>query len=218
MKKGRLKKSLESSSSKAQEKALSLVTQPTDFFKQQVTKALEHQKVTVDPNTEFYLVDLLTRFMLSDNLFAQDENGGKRQEVLALLMGEALSSPDASKKQQGLRRLGDVSLYTAGFFSDSLNRKVVDVDYYIGMGRSAYGSLAEMGLDLLLVRTFQELSQHFHRFVDVLSEVSIAAGTQDSKNILRTYETWLRTGSERAEKSLKEVGILPNKVIKPSWQ
>lgn len=192
--------------------------EPTDFFKSLVSGALQNQKVATNPDTEFYLVDLLTRFMFTDNLFAADEKGTRRQEVLALLLGEALSSTDISKKQRGLRRLGDVSLYTAGFFADSLSRKVVDVDYYIGMGKSAYGSLAAMGMDLLFQKAFIELSQNFHRFVDVLGEISEAAGSKDPKNILRLYETWLKTGSERAEKSLKEAGIIPNAGIKPDWQ
>jgi len=58
------------------------------FLSEEVTKALVNQKVSVDPNTEFYIVDLLMRFMSTDNLFASDEKGGKREEVLALLMGE----------------------------------------------------------------------------------------------------------------------------------
>lgn len=219
MSKTRLKRnSIETKASAEDNKHLSVVSQATDFFKQQVTKALEHQKVSIHPNTEFYLVDLLTRFINSDNLFAVDENGGKRNEVLALLLGEALSSTDVGKKQQGLRRLGDISLYTAGFFSDSLNRKVVDVDYYIGMGRNAYGSLANMGFDVFFQKVFNELSENFPKFVDVLGEVSESAGTKDSTNILRLYELWVKTRSERAEKTLKEAGIIPNMVIKPDWQ
>lgn len=207
------------SNGKDPKKDLSIVSEPTDFFKHQVTKALEHQKVAIDPSTEFYLVDLLSRFMISDNLFVVDENGGKRrQEVLALLMGEALSSNDPGQKQRGLKRLGDVSLYTAGFFSDSLQNKIVDVDYYIGMGRSAYATLASSGFDLLFQKVFLELAENFHRFVDVLGEVSESAGTQDAKSLLRQYELWLKTKSERAERSLKEAGIIPNKAIKPEWQ
>ncbi|MEW6058331.1 MAG: hypothetical protein AB1540_17150 [Bdellovibrionota bacterium] len=197
---------------------LSVVSEPTVFFKQEVTKALQNQKVNADPETEFYLVDLLRRFMLSENLFAVDKDGNLREEVLALLMGQAATANSQGQKQQGLRRLGDVSLYTAGFFSDSLSRKVVDVDYYIGMGRSAYASLAHMGFDAFFQKTFTELSSKFPRFVDVLAEISESSSLQDTKNILRLYEVWLKTRSERAEKSLKEAGIIPNTLVKPDVQ
>lgn len=197
---------------------MSVVKEATDFFKARITEALDNQKVAIHPNTEFYLVDLLTRFISSDNLFTVDENGARRQEVLALLFGAAMSSPSAGEKQRGLRRLGDVSLYTAGFFQDSLARKIVDVDYYIGMGRNAYGSLAADGRDALFQTVFSELARQFHRFVDVLGEVSAADGAKDSKDILRQYDLWLKTRSERAEKKLKQAGIIPNKLVKPDWQ
>lgn len=207
------------SASEKGKKPISLVTEPTDFFKQQVTTAFKNQKIEANPNTEFYLVDLLSRFMFSENLFTVDENGSKREETLALLLHEAMHSAEPSRKQQGLRRLGDVSLYTAGFFSDRLSRKVVDVDYYIGMGRNAYGSLAQIGVGASFQAVFTELASNFHRFVDVLAEISeTAIPNKDAKNILRLYELWLKTKSERAEKSLKEAGIIPNNLVKPDWQ
>lgn len=206
--------------SKKQNSKLSLVSGATEYFKEAVTGALEKQKVTVEQDTEFYLVDLLTRFMSPDSLFLVDESGGKRHhEVLALLMGEAMGSTNSGEKLRSLRRLGDISLYTAGFFQDSLARKIVDIDYYIDMGRTAYGSLATMGSAVELFRNaFDELSRQFPKFVDVLSEVSASSGASDPKNILRQYEVWLKTRSERAEKSLKEAGIIPNKLVKADWQ
>ena len=48
-----------------------------------------------------------------------------------------------------LRYLGDFSLFTSGFFSDSLSRRAVDVDYYVSMGEFAYGSLGRRDSDTL---------------------------------------------------------------------
>jgi hypothetical protein len=194
------------------------VAKPVDFFKEQLGAALKNQKLSVDEHTEFYLVNLLIRFIHAENLFVEDDRGGRHEEVLALLLGEALSSLSPARKHAGLKRLGDVSLYTAGFFSDSFSRKVVDVDYYIGMGRTAYSNLANSILDQYMQKVFVELAKRFDRFVDVLAEVSELTGTKDAKNILRLYETWLKTRSERAEKSLKEAGIIPNTSVKPDWQ
>jgi len=41
-----------------------------------------------------------------------------------------------------LKEVGDTSLYVAGFFAKSLTRSLVDVDYYVGLGQSAYAQLA----------------------------------------------------------------------------
>lgn len=192
-----------------------ITTEPADFFRQQLGKALSNQKVKADPSTEHYLVDLLLRFMISDNLYAVGEDGSKHEEVLALLMSDAVNAPDIVLRTRGFQRVGDISLYTAGFFADSLARKIVDVDYYIGMGRTAYGTLASMGHSQ---RVYNELAQKFAKFVDILGEVSSTTGTNDPKNILRLYELWLKTRSERAERTLKEAGIIPNKNLKGDWR
>lgn len=201
---------------------LSLVSEPTEFFKEEVSKALETQNLKADPNTEFYLVDLLSRFMFTESLYKEDgESGEKKQEVLALLLAKSIETDDASQKMKGLRRLGDISLYTAGFFGDSLSRKIVDVDYYIQMGRTAYSSLSQLStsaLDSAFQQVFWELGDRFEKFVDVLGVIADASLPKDPKNILRLYEIWLKTRSERAEKSLKEAGILPIANLKPDWQ
>jgi hypothetical protein len=197
---------------------LKIVQEPAEFFRDEVMKALTSLKVKASTNTEFYLVDLLTRFMFSENLFATDEQGAKRQEVLALLLNETVNNPDPAAKFKGLRRLGDISLYTAGFFGEFLKTKVVDVDYYIDMGKTAYGSLSGAPTDAYFRQVFQELSTSFNRFVDVLAEISQVSLFSNPQNILRAYELWLKTKSERAEKSLKEAGIVPNVLIKRDWQ
>ncbi|MGE4232232.1 MAG: hypothetical protein AB7F43_02785 [Bacteriovoracia bacterium] len=195
------------------------LAQPDEFFKTEVSRAIESQQVRVEPSTKSYLVDLLLRFMFTENLFRSDENSGtKHEEVLALLLAESVSTEDTGKKIYGLQRLGDISLYTAGFFGESLSRKVVDIDYYIGMGKNAYGNLAQLHVEKTFQKVFTDLSERFHKFVDVLGEISQAANLNDAKDILRLYEVWLKTRSERAEKSLKEIGIIPNTTLKKTAQ
>jgi len=199
-------------------KNLNIVTQPSEFFRQEVSEALQSQKVKVGPATEFYIVNLLNQFMHAENFFAVRENGEKEAEVLALLLAEAMAEVDKERRVHGLRRLGDVSLYTAGFFGDSLSRKVVDIDYYIGMGRNAYGSIAHSGADARSQKIFVELAESFHRLVDVLAEISETAMNFTAKDVLRLYEVWLKTKSERAEKRLKDAGIIPNNLLKRNSQ
>ncbi len=138
-----------------------------------------------------------------------DRPPDETEEKKALRRAE-LRKEEAEIKLEKLKRLGDVSLYTAGFFSESLSRKIVDVDYYIEMGKTAYGNL--------LGKPFNELTRHFNRFVDVLAEISEETGTANKANILRLYEIWLKTRSEKAEKGLKEAGVIPNFLLKPDWQ
>ncbi len=48
------------------------------------------------------------------------------------------------------------------------------------------------------------------RFVEVLAEISEkTTPAKTGADLLRVYERWVATGSERAEKALREAGILP---------
>lgn len=196
--------------------SLTLIAQPEAFFHELVTEAMGRQKLSVTPETEFYLVNLLNRFMSTEQLFPRDENGSPRQEPLAFMVKEALETTEPQTQAALFRRVGDVSLYMAGYFQDSLNRKLVDVDYYIDMGGSAYQNAAARAETLR--RTFAELSEKFSRFVDVLAEISEKTFPKSEKDLLRLYDVWLKTRSDRAAKALQEAGIVPNETLKKDWQ
>src|SRR5580698_8113837 len=118
--------------------SLKLVSQPQDYFRELVTEALSSQQIKTKPETEFYLVNLLNQFMKTDRLYGQAEDGSLKEQPLAFMIKEAIEEPQVEQQAVLFRHIGDVSLYTAGFFQDSLNRKLVDVDYYIDVGHTAY--------------------------------------------------------------------------------
>jgi hypothetical protein len=113
-----------------------------------------------------------------------------------------------SVQRLGLKQVGDASLFISGFFSDSLRRSLVDVDYYVSLGGYAYGSL--VASDDSLSPIFAELSEKFVSFVDVLSDVSARTSLTNDTDLLRLYEKWARTGSRRNGDLLAERGIVPN--------
>lgn len=189
---------------------LKLVTEPKEFFYELIRGALSSQRVKVHPETEFYLVHLMERFMTTDSLYIRDGDGALREEALALMVKDALDEAVPEQQRAMLRHVGDFSLYVAGFFQDSLNRKVVDVDYYIGMGGAAYRAAASREGSQQRQRTYGELSEKFPKFVDVLAEVSEKTTPRSEKDLLRMYDVWLRTGSERAARALQDAGILPS--------
>lgn len=194
---------------------LELVTQTDGYFHELITQSLGANQLKTQPETEFYLVHLLNRFMTAEQL---------TREPLAFLWKDALEAVDVLKQASLFRNIGDVSLYLAGFFQESLNRKWVDVDYYVEMGGGAYAqaaTLAEHAADGAPFKTvYQELSDKFPRFVDVLAEVSdrTTPGPRSEADLLRMYDLWVNTRSERAAKVLQEAGIVPNKTIKKGWQ
>ena len=197
---------------------LTLVAQPQDFFRELITEALDHQKMVVQPETEFYLVNLLNQFMTTEKLYPRDGAGSVREEPLALMVKDALEQPQPRAQSAMFRHIGDVSLYVGGYFQDSLNRKLVDVDYYIDMGGAAYQRVAVRSDEEVLRAVYQELANKFGSFVEVFAEVSDKTSPRTEKDLLRLYELWVRTRSGRAAKALQEAGILPNETIKKDWQ
>lgn len=189
------------------------VTSLQEFFKDSVDAAMNRQGLSADAHTAYYVVNLLTLFARSESLFDRTENGLELKPV-AKVLAESLERERADERNFALQRVGDVSLFVAGFLAEGLARKPVDVDYYVFMGGAAYGTLSVSVKGSRRGRVFSsvfaELSAKFQDFVDVLADIREQAEGRQS-DVLRLYDLWLKTGSRRAERALRAQGIEPNK-------
>jgi hypothetical protein len=201
-----------------QSNGFSVVAHPDEFFRELVVEAMEKQSCAAKPETEYYLVRLLSRFMSAEHLYRRDESGGLKEEPLALMIQEASQEALPPRQSALFRQVGDVSLYTAGYFQDSLARKAVDVDYYVEMGRKAYAEVRVRTEENVVRQMYEELADRFSQFVEVLADVSDQTTPKREVDLLRQYELWVRTRSERAAKALQEAGILPNATVKKGQQ
>lgn len=199
----------------SREEKLVRATGVEDYFRQEVRSAISNQKVEASPHTEFYLVRMLSDFCRISALYDAQENP---DTPLAIRYLETLQA-NRQEAFRLLKQLGDFALYISGFFQDSLNRKQVDLDYYISMGGNAYQRLSclsrQKPVGESVGETFQELAAKFVQYVDVLSEVSENSLLWRASDLLRLYEKWLCTGSERLKRKLNESGIYPHTFIKP---
>ena len=194
-----------------------------EFFRDALHDALSHQRVAVEDQTEHYVVNLLTLFSNTDALYErQPDEAAQRSGLkpLAMMLGEALEAPTHEARCRGLQRLGDVSLFIAGFFSAGFARKLVDVDYHIAMGGRAYSALAD-GLartrSRVLGQVFAELADKFQPMVDALNDISETSYKHSDKDILRLYEVWLKTGSKRSFDILKRLGVDPTPAARTAF-
>jgi hypothetical protein len=169
-----------------------------EYFKELVDAAIARQNIGAGELTTFYVVQLLATFL----------ERPVDDSPIGLQLARALHAAGAEQRAT-LKQVGDVSLFVSGFFSDSLRRKLVDVDYYVNIGGSAYGALSRQADDTFSP-VFAELADKFVAFVDVLSEVSERSSCGSNADLLRLYERWLRTGSPRSGQLLVERGVLPN--------
>lgn len=178
----------------------------TEFFRERVSQAIARQQVAASAFIEFYLVNLLQEFRKSEKLFEQ-RGSQMFEKPLALLLAEAVQG-NLQTKIRCLKRLGDISLYTAGFFAERIKRKLVDLDYYIRMGGGAYSNLSSiLSHQKTFAELYAELSQLFPNLVEVLTEVSLKTHWKTNADLLKLYERWLETGNEQLEKMLQEQGI-----------
>ena len=182
-----------------------------DYFRSSIEDVISRQQVDVDPHAAHYVVNLLTLFSRSDELY-EDTGESYGLRPLALMLADASDATNIEQRSCILQRIGDVALFVAGFFSSSLATKAVDLDYYIHMGGNAYGSLSEEVRGTFrgnaFAHVYRELAEKFQVLVDVLNEVSEGSDSSDI-DVMRTYEVWLKTGSRRAENLLRAQGVVP---------
>jgi hypothetical protein len=193
-------------------KAARVVASPNvrEFFRDSLDEALARQQVEAEDHTVHYVVNLLTLFTRSEELYG-DAPAGRCMPPLVHMLADAVEAETERDRDRRLQRLGDVALFMAGFFPDFFARKPVDADYYIRMGGAAYGTLAERvrpspGTDAF-GDVFAELACKFAAFVDVIGEIADLGRRYTSRDILRLYELWLATGSRRARTRLAELGV-----------
>jgi len=182
-----------------------------EFFRDALHAALLRQKLAVEDQTEHYVVNLLTLFARSEALYDETPEG-PRLKPLVVMLTEALEARSPGDRHRGLQRLGDVSLFVAGFFAQGFARKLIDIDYHIAMGGRAYGVLAsslDRGRSRVLAQVFGELAAKFQPMVDALNDISETSYRHSDRDILRLYEIWLKTGSRRSFEILRRLGVDP---------
>ena len=181
------------------------------YFKSSILSSLSHQRVEASEHTVVYLSSLLVYFSQTENLFEKTDSG-YQLKPLALYYADYNYAKNARQRSQALRRLGDVALFISGLYSQSLNKKAVDIDYYIAMGGGAYAQLSHLTDGSInkqvFANIFAELASNFVDYMDVLSDITAAQHSSDS-DILRQYEIWVRSGSKAAKKRLISQGIYP---------
>jgi hypothetical protein len=182
-----------------------------EHFSDALQCAARNQDVALRDTTSAYVINLLTEFCQA-NALVDLWDDGRHIKPLALMYADAIYADDIPQRLRALRKLGDFALFVSGIFTDSLQRRAVDVDYYIGMGEAAYSSLHESlnrnSRTQAAEDLFDELGRKFSVLVDLLAEISEISGLKSNSDVLRNYELWLKTGSMRTRKQLARSGIL----------
>lgn len=186
---------------------MSLIFDSRRYFEEVVEEAFTERKFTTYPQVKTYLAEVLKYYLITENLFdTQDSSGRKTRTTLAeqLLHAQQMGQRERFER---LKRLGDSSLYISGFFSDSLQRKIIDVDYYVDMGRLAFDELSTCVEEDTFSKLYKEIAIKFVPLIDVLSFISQRMQMTNGENILRIMDVYAKTGSSWREEALLEKGV-----------
>lgn len=192
---------------------------PEAHFSEAIKEACENRQIKTPPAVQVYLVQLLQFYLDSRNLHQETttDSADRPPQTFAEMYLTALNS-EANKRRELMRSVADRALYMTGFFADSLQRKTVDIDYYIDIGSAAYFNLHTWCREDSLAHVYKTFSKRFMDFVEVLNYISEKSMVQADQNVLRLYDRYLRTGSELAREKLNELGVvtLPKEQLKLS--
>ena len=90
------------------------------WFQAEILALAERKNSPLSIEERLYAADLCSRFARSEQAFAVVD-GQQHPEPLALMLRRALDCDDDAERIRILRRLGDVALFTSGFFADRVD-------------------------------------------------------------------------------------------------
>lgn len=179
-----------------------------DFFRERIEHAAERNKLDGNDDTLWYLTQLLCNYSKTSR-FLDDNGTGATLTPLAEYYRMALESPTKHERRLQLQRLGDVAIVVAGLFAGALNRKTIDVRYYMSMGEAAYGTLAgetsQSSRDRALQGIFESLASDFSDYVVVLSEIPTRSSSE--KDLLQLVDEWEANHHPALGRQLRQQGV-----------
>jgi len=187
------------------------------FFEEEIRQTAARQGREISPSASQYLGSMLAKFTDARNYLQageKDEKGRERQSypALTLLWFEGLSKSLIDQLVH-MQHLGDLALFTSGFFGERFSRSLLDMDYYMAMGGRAYETAGKLRESLAAERelnVYFELSANFREFTEIFAELSDRTHLASDKGLLKLYEKWLASRNERLSRMLREAGVIPS--------
>jgi len=141
------------------------------FFFDRLCEMNEQSTNPLPKEALYYSSLVMDRLGESENYFAV-EDGKVRDKILGTKLLET-NQMDKQNKKRTLQDIGDTALILCGYFSDSLNKKIVDPSYYQILGISAYNRLDSLIPEVYEIpEFFHKIAQWFHHLTMLISLVA----------------------------------------------
>ena len=160
-----------------------------------VGEAENHANLNLNEELESYLIFLLMRFTNNSQMAAN---------VLALEFLNGLQQFGSSQKQV-LQDVGDKCLLFSGLFPARAEKLRVNISYFVDLGQSAYGTLAQVNTKPSISELYQSLHKCFVPLMDVLQSMRELAEQGSSLTPLQAQQLWQDCQSQNAKTQLQRI-------------
>ncbi|MBC7538073.1 MAG: hypothetical protein H7281_04585 [Bacteriovorax sp.] len=124
------------------------------------------------PNEIIFYSSLVMDKFGSSHSYFEEVDGKIREKILGIKLLESYQLPK-DKQKNAVKDVGETALLVCGYFSDSLNKKIIDTKYYNEIGILAYSRLNSFipkAYDI--PNFFDKMSKHFHQVTALISLIS----------------------------------------------
>lgn len=175
------------------------------FFLDSLTEQNKKSLRPVPAEALYYSSEVLNDFVNPARFFELNDEGRVRQKILGLKLLEAYQFTVSEQKRM-YKDVGESALILCGMFNESVNRKILDINYYHNVGKEAYGRLNSIEREAYNRQEFYDLiADCFATLTTLINRVA---------NIHSKHEERLLTSiinQELSDDELLALGILPNK-------
>jgi hypothetical protein len=153
-------------------------TDLTAYFYVELERINNKQVVPLHTNVILYCSDLLSEFALINKLY--DEKEDKYHERIMGLSLLTVNNFDEKNKFKKLKEIADTSLMLCGYFVESLDKKILGINYYKKIGMFSYLELDKISPEYRDQPSFFRNMANTYEFI--IKTFQILKATQSHQN------------------------------------
>jgi hypothetical protein len=185
-------------------KKIILTTNLKGFFFEGLSELNKKSICPVPESIIYYSSDVLDKFALSEDFF-ETTDGKVREKILGMKLLEA-SLHNREEQKKIYKEVADMSLLVCGYFSESVNNKIVDTQYYAQLGKMAYSHLNNVTPRFLDIPHFYGMVATCFESLTTLMTLLASKDRLCDKNLF--YERIMKNDNISHDEMLKS-GVLP---------
>ncbi len=179
------------------------------FFVEEIEAAERRLHIELTPHVKIYLIHLLKRLSEERDFFYSEV---VQDKPLGIVLLEALHK-NIFEKLRDLKAVGDLSLIFSGLYPEYLTRRMVDIDYFIELGRRSYHLLSDFYSGYkskqALFTLYSQLVVDFLRLIEVLTEISGELHFLDEMDTVKALKRWQATRISKYKEILERDNVVP---------